>query len=101
MPAMSEGGPAGNGYGLVFWTIPTPSAHWGFPRYPRWPVRPWLYTGKYLKFPVLLVGDFPQQPILSLSHASTHNNNLTNITTAQPQNLSSMIDTTTTAKLPS
>src|SRR4029434_11239252 len=40
---MSEGGPVGDGSGLVFWTTPTPSAHRGFPRYPRWPVRPCLH----------------------------------------------------------
>ena len=33
--------PIGDGGGPVFWTIPTSSAHRGFPRYPRWPVRPW------------------------------------------------------------
>ena len=30
----------------------------------------WLYTGKDEKFLMLLVGDFPQWPNLSLSHAT-------------------------------
>lgn len=49
-------------------------------------IRNVLYTGKDVEFLVLLVGDFPQQPILSLSHASTPSQqpNLTNMTTAHP-----------------
>ena len=42
-----------------------------------------LYTGKDFKFRVLLVGDFPQRPILSLSHACTNvqQPDQTNVTT--------------------
>ena len=45
-----------------------------------------LYTGKGVKFLVLLVRDFPQRPVLSLSHASTHTPkpNPSNITMGQP-----------------
>ena len=39
--AMSERGPVGDSSGPLFLTIPTPSAHRGFPLYLRWPVRPW------------------------------------------------------------
>ena len=43
------------------------------------------YEGKDVQFLVLLVEDFSQRPIFSLSHVSTHTHqlNLTNTTTAQ------------------